>query len=180
MKYQVNFKELGLKYIGGSRIMALTQEKIERYISTGGTRIHVGVESGSQTILNRIKKMLNIEEIKKRTKWLNDAGLPWQAFIIVGFPFEALEDLKKTEDLLYEIQPTYVSINRFTPYPGTDIFREFFMNEKIEFKDLFQINSGSCVKLPKENEEFISAMYENFDRYNKNNKKKVSTGKQGN
>jgi radical SAM superfamily enzyme YgiQ (UPF0313 family) len=174
------FKELDLKYIGGSRIMALTQEKIERYISTGGIRIHVGVESGSQTVLRRIKKMLNIVEIKKRTKWLNDVKIPWQAFIIVGFPFEVLEDLKKTEDLLYEIQPTYVSINRFTPYPGTEIYREFFMNEKIEFKDLFQINSGSCIKLPKENEEFINQMYEKFDRYNENNKKKISMGRQGN
>ena len=160
-------KEVGLEFRAGSRIMALTQQKIERFINNGGIRISVGVESGSQQILDRVKKGLKIKEIIKHTKWLNDLGVPWSAFIIVGFPFETLEELKLTEELIYTIGPTFASINRFAPYPGTEIYKKYFINAQIRFRDLFQLNQNSCVRLSDEIEDYIDHMFEVFDEYNR-------------
>lgn len=160
-------KELGLKFTAGSRIMSLTPQKIEKFIGDGGTRLYVGVESGSQRVLDRVKKRLRVEEIKKRTKLLNDAGLPWSAFAIAGFPFETLDDLKLTEELLYEVRPTFISLNRFTPYPGTELYNEFFAGSKLNFIDLFQLNRNSCVKLSDEVEDYLERMFSAFDDYNK-------------
>lgn len=159
-------KELGLKFATGCRIMALTPHKLETFLDSGGTRILVGVESGSQKILDRVKKRLKVEDIVTRTKWLNEASISWSAFIMVGFPFETLEDLKLTEELIYTIRPTFVSINRFTPYPGTEIYKEFFLDTPIRFRDLFQLNSRSVVQLPDEMEEYIDRMFVEFDKYN--------------
>ncbi len=161
--------EFGLRFTSGSRIMSLTAQKIETFVRRGGIHINVGVESGSQRILDRIKKRLLIDEIKKRTKLLNDSGLSWSTFVIVGFPFETIEDLKLTEELIYEIKPTFISINRFTPYPGTEIYKEYFMNTKLRFRDLFQLNSASCVTLSDELEDYINYLFNSFDKYNEKN-----------
>lgn len=165
------FRELGLKFTTGARIMSLTPQKVDNFVQCGGIHISVGVESGSQRILDRIKKRLQVEEIKKRTKFLNGSGLSWSAFLMVGFPFETMEDLKLTEELVYEIKPTFISINRFTPYPGTEIYKEYFRNAEIKFKDLFQLNSYSCVRLPDDMEKYIDSLFDSFDEYNEKNLK---------
>ena len=163
------FRAADMRFTAGSRIMALTPEKIDTFVSSGGKRIMVGVESGSQRVLDRIRKKLRVEETIKRTRWLNDAGIPWSAFIVVGFPFETIEDLKKTEELLYMIQPTFASINRLTPYPGTEIYKEFVGSRSVPFRDLYQLNCNSYFRLSDGNEEYIDRMFRDFDAYNRKN-----------
>lgn len=158
--------DLDLKFSAGSRIMALSPDKITEFINSGGVRLLVGVESGSQQILDKVKKKLKIEEIKRRTKWLNDAGIPWSAFFVVGFPFETLDDLKITRDLIDEIQPSFVSLNRFTPYPGTEIFNEYYADKGLKFKDLFQLNPLSGGERSSEIEEYINQLFKFVDEYN--------------
>ncbi len=160
------FREYGLEFTVGARVMALTPEKIDRFLSCGGRRVHVGVESGSQKILDKIEKRLKIEDIKKRTRWLNEAGIPWSAFFVTGFPFETLDDMKMTVDLIDAIQPTFVSLNRFTPYPGTKIYEDYYKTSELVYKDLFQLNSHSVVKHSDQVENYIGYMYELFDAYN--------------
>jgi len=166
--------DLGLSFSAGSRIMALSPEKIDIFIKKGGIRILVGVESGSQRILDRVEKRLKVEEIIRRTQWLNDVGIPWSAFFMVGFPFETLDDLKLTKEILYRIRPTFASINRFTPYPGTKIYTEYFTNKDLLFKNLFQLNRNSCVEFSDQIEDYIEHLFVSFDEYNRQNKLKHS------
>jgi hypothetical protein len=166
-----SMRELGLRFTAGSRIMALSPEKIATFVEGGGERIMVGVESGSQRVLDRVEKKLKIEEIVRRTRWLSEAGLAWSAFLVAGFPFETLDDLKRTEELIERIQPTFASINRFTPYPGTKIYEEFYADKKLAFKDLFQLNRSSCVELPDAVEEFIEGLFVRLDAYNERHKR---------
>ena len=44
--------------------------------------------------------------------------------MLINTPGETEQDLKDTMDLLEEIKPNIVSINIFTPYPGTEIFAD--------------------------------------------------------
>lgn len=166
------FKDLGLKFTVSARIMALTPQKITQFIDSGGMHLNVGLESGSQRTLDRVKKRLEIKEVVERTKLLNDLNLSWTTFLIVGFPFEKIDDLKATEEIVKAIKPTYASINRFSPYPGTEIYKEFFLDSNIRFRDIFQLNPKSCVKLSEENENYIDYLFSFFEEYNNNNLKK--------
>lgn len=159
--------DLRLKFSAGSRIMALSPEKIESFQQRGGVKLLIGVESGSQRILDKIEKRLKIEDVLTRTKWLNDAGINWSAFFVVGFPYETIEDLKRTEELIQTIKPTFVSMNRFTPYPGTKIYKDYFLDSKLEFKNLFQLNRNSSAKLDESVENYIEAMFVACDNYNR-------------
>ncbi len=86
---------------------------------------------------------------------------------MVGFPFETLEDLKLTEELIYKTQPTFVSINKFTPYPGTELWKEYYSDRKLEFKDLFQLSNKNVTMLPDKIANYIDSMFKKFDEYNK-------------
>lgn len=153
-----------------SRIMSLSPEKIERFLESGGEKLHVGVESGSQKVLDFVKKNLKVEKIIEKTKLLNDYGVFWQAFFISGFPFETIDDLKLTEELVYKIQPSVISLNRFTPYPGTRIWKDYYMNNNFRFRDLFQQNPKGVVKLDPAVDNYITKMICDFDKYNLNKK----------
>jgi len=162
---------LGMNFKAGSRIMALTASKIDDFVKYGGIKLYIGVESGSQRVLDRINKKIQVSEIIKRTRMLNDKGIDWSAFFIVGFPFETLEDLKKTKELIEIIQPAFVSLNRFTPYPGTAIYKEFYADTNLEFNQLFQLNKNNGIKLNDEIEEYIEHLFEYADTYNENKAK---------
>lgn len=160
-------KENKFKFAGGARVMALSKEKIENFMENGGHRILLGIESGSQRILDTINKHLQIKEIRNRTCWLRDFKLPWSAFIMAGFPFESLNDLKLTEELIYELEPNFISLNRFTPYPGTKIWEDYYKDIEIDFKNLYQLNPNSTVvKLDDQREDYIEKMFRDFDNYN--------------
>ncbi len=166
------FRESGYEFSAAARVMALTPEKTQDFIKRGGNHAYVGIESGSQKVLDLVKKKLTIEDILERTSWLNDFELPWNAFFIVGFPFETLDDIKKTEELAYRIKPTYISLNRFTPYPGTEIWRDYCRIEDIKFVDLFQLSPNNrIIKLTPEIEKYIEKMFQDFDAYNQKNEK---------
>ncbi|MDD2751979.1 MAG: cobalamin-dependent protein [Candidatus Omnitrophica bacterium] len=160
------FKEFGFKFTAGARITDLSKELIADFKEYGGEKMHIGIESGSQNTLDRIEKQLQIKDIIERTKWLNQAKVPWQAFFIAGFPFESVEDLRLTEELAFRIEPTFISLNRFTPYPGTKIYNQLFARSDIEFRDLFQLNKKSCVRLSSEMDDYIDSLFQRFDQYN--------------
>lgn len=163
-------KELGMKFKAGGRVMDLSVKKIDKFIENGGIQMYVGIESGSQKILDLIQKKLSLEEVITRTKWLNDAGLPWSAFFIVGFPFETLDDLKRTKDIIEKTKPTFVSLNRFTPYPGTQIYKDYFMDANIRFRDLFQQNRISYKTDSRQMDDYIEYLFQYVDEYNRRNK----------
>lgn len=168
-------QETGLGFTAGSRVMALTPDKIERFRARGGQQVYIGIESGSQAVLDRVKKHIRIPEMIRRTRWLNEAGIPWSAFVIVGFPFETLEDLQMTRDLVFALEPTFVSINRFTPYPGTELYSEFYASQPPRFMDLFQLSAQSCVRLAPEAETFIRDFFGECDVYNESRRQRNVT-----
>ncbi len=90
----------------------------------GFIQLALGVESGSPKILKKINKGISPEQIRKGIKAINDAGIHTYSFIIVGLPEETSEDMKMTEDLLKDINSTFVAVNYYMPMPGTPLYSE--------------------------------------------------------
>ena len=165
-------RKLGFKFKAGSRIKNLSNDTLRVFKSNGGTRMFVGVESGSQTILDKVKKNITIPEIISRTALLNDIDISWSAFFVTGFPFETADDIELTKELMVKIKPSFISLNRFVPYPGTKIFKEYYLNGNLDFASLFQQNlKRSGVWLSDEMERYLEDLFEFADLYNKENNK---------
>ncbi|MCZ7601633.1 MAG: B12-binding domain-containing radical SAM protein [Melioribacteraceae bacterium] len=94
---------------------------------SGCTRLLMGVESGSNRILNEvIKKEITKEKIVEVAKEIAKSGILGSYTFIIGFPGETKDEMNMTIDLIKELreltpQPE-TRVHLFAPYPGTPLF----------------------------------------------------------
>ena len=98
-------------------------ENVVKDMKHGGcTGTYVGIESGSNEMLKKIKKTQTTDECIQAMRNLQKHGIDAHAFIMVGFPDETEETFKQTMDFILELKPDNVIFSVFTPYPGSDLF----------------------------------------------------------
>ena len=94
----------------------------------GVRHLHIGAESGSQRMLDLMRKDITVEqtmEVNKRLKGFSGI-IPTYNFFS-GIPTETKEDIKCSTDLILKLikeNPNCLitAYNQFTPYPGTELF----------------------------------------------------------
>lgn len=94
---------------------------------SGCKKIEIGVESGSQKILNFIKKGITINQVLRLNKKFKDFDVSPRYNFITGFPTETMKDLKKTIKLIFQLKnensnAKISALNLFVPYPGTEVY----------------------------------------------------------
>tara|TARA_B100002003_G_scaffold251738_2_gene297102 strand:- start:1480 stop:2916 length:1437 start_codon:yes stop_codon:yes gene_type:complete len=98
------------------------EEIAELMKQAGCTRVKLGFESGSDRILKNIQKDETTEDMIKGAKLLKDAGVPFTAYFMAGFPGETDEDLKQTIKLAEKIEANYYVLSILSPYYGTKMY----------------------------------------------------------
>ena len=83
--------------------------------------LHVPVQSGSNEVLNNMKRGHTVETFKNvvrkfRTKF---DSFTISTDIIVGYPTETCENFEETIELLEETRPDIVNLSRYSQRPGT-------------------------------------------------------------
>jgi radical SAM superfamily enzyme YgiQ (UPF0313 family) len=71
---------------------------------SGLYRVRLGVESGSQRVLNLMHKVVTVEQIRKTLAALALAGVKTTTYWIIGHPGETEEDFRMTLDLVEELK----------------------------------------------------------------------------
>ncbi|MCP4147399.1 MAG: radical SAM protein, partial [bacterium] len=70
----------------------------------GFYRARIGVESGSQKVLDLMEKNITVDQIKSTVSSLAYAGIKTTAYIVVGHPGETEEDFQQTLTLMEELK----------------------------------------------------------------------------
>jgi len=105
----------------------------------GFDQLFVGVESGSDDVLGKIGKDITVEQVLSVNTRLKNANIkPFYSFM-AGFPFESLEDIKKTLLLMKRLVGEYPDaivyrLQFYTPFPGTELF-EFVAKQGMKLPD---------------------------------------------
>jgi len=86
--------------------------------------IHIPVQSGSDSVLDAMKRKYTVGEFKKVVHALREGtkdigGVTIATDIICGFPTETEEDFEQTMDLMRECRFPVTHISQFYPRPGT-------------------------------------------------------------
>jgi hopanoid biosynthesis associated radical SAM protein HpnJ len=84
----------------------------------------VGYESGSQDILNRVKKGIRLERARAFTREAKALGIKIHGTFIMGLPGETPETIEATIRFAQEIDPDTLQVSLAAPYPGTALYRE--------------------------------------------------------
>jgi radical SAM superfamily enzyme YgiQ (UPF0313 family) len=88
----------------------------------GCYQINLGVESGSQQILDAMQKRICVRQIREASKMIRDAGIELGYFIMFGYPGETFTDIRQTEQLLFQTKPDHVGYSIAYPVPGTEFY----------------------------------------------------------
>lgn len=127
-------KRLEIPWNCSGRVDLVNEEKIKLMAESGCRLIQFGVESGSQRILDLMKKEITVDQIKAAFKWSDKYGITADAPVILGAdPSETMADIKLTEKLIREIKPLTFAVSILMPFPGTEIRKK--MLEKGYIRD---------------------------------------------
>lgn len=85
----------------------------------GCAAIKMGVESGSDRVLKRIRKGVRRDRIAQAARDVRAAGLNLTAYFMVGHPDETREDIEATIELAGEVDADMIQLAFHTPYPGS-------------------------------------------------------------
>jgi radical SAM superfamily enzyme YgiQ (UPF0313 family) len=85
-------------------------------------RLLVGYESGSQTILNNIKKGIRIDRAREFTRNAKALGIKIHGTFIMGLPGETRETIEQTVRYALDIDPDTIQVSLAAPYRGTALY----------------------------------------------------------
>jgi radical SAM superfamily enzyme YgiQ (UPF0313 family) len=101
-----------------------TAEEFKKLQEAGLTRIHVGMESGYDPVLEFIKKGETAADHIEGGKRIMAGGISLSEYIIPGMGGGkwSLEHAKKTAEVLNEINPNYIRLRSLQVREGTELF----------------------------------------------------------
>ena len=126
----------------------------------GWETLNVAPESGSQHVMDIMKKDLNLDIVPAVVREIRAAGLKVQAYFILGYPGERKEDIKLTSKLIKKCRFNFVFLNNFQPLPGTPIYDDLVSRGEIVDGLLPEnYSDGTRVYTPKELKSFNFPAY---------------------
>jgi len=104
------------------RVNTVDLPLLRRLREAGCRWMTYGIESGSQLILDEMKKGVRVEAAKKAVLWTKQAGIATNPTFMLGYPSETRETAMASVRFMKETGLHPDSLFFATPYPGTELF----------------------------------------------------------
>lgn len=126
LRYAEALKERGVRipFECISRADRLDEEVVKTLADMGCFRLWNGSESGSQKILDAMKRKVQVEDVQAKTHLLQRYGIQTGMFIMLGYDGEDMEDLIATTDHLKKSNPDIFLTTVAYPIKGTPYYAE--------------------------------------------------------
>jgi anaerobic magnesium-protoporphyrin IX monomethyl ester cyclase len=102
-----------------ARADLMTSEAASALRRSGCVEVWMGVESGSQKVLDAMDKGLRVEEVVAASENLKQQGIRTCYFLQLGYPGEQWKDIQRSIDLVRKTRPDDVGISFSYPLPNT-------------------------------------------------------------
>ncbi|RLA89659.1 MAG: radical SAM protein [Deltaproteobacteria bacterium] len=125
-------------YGNAKSILMKTLEELKELKEAGLKIIYLGVESGDQVVLDRVKKGVTVEKMIKAGKRVKEAGIKLSVTVLLGLGGKerSKQHAIATGKILTKIDPDYVGALSLIVVPGTPIADEIERGE-MEIPDPF-------------------------------------------
>lgn len=124
------------------RVNLMTEDLIAAMVDAGCVLIAYGIESGSQRMLDAMKKGVSVEQAKEAIR-LTKKYLGWaDCSFMIGTPGESRETVMETVNFCKELDLTPEVIFFTTPYPGTELYKMALTQGKIADEEEYILGLG--------------------------------------
>jgi len=135
-------ENINLPLVVNTRVDLLDEDIMKELKSAGMRELCLGVESGNEEIRKKIlNKHVSNERIIKTFSLCKKYGFETRCYIMVGIPFETMSNVLETVKFCAKIQPTYLHISIFQPYPNTALYdlclKHGFITQDVNFQTYF-------------------------------------------
>jgi radical SAM superfamily enzyme YgiQ (UPF0313 family) len=126
---------LDIKWVCETRVDTLNKELISLMHRAGCRGFYLGIESGSQRILDLLKKGITIEQSKNALKWSKEVGIKVYTSFVVGVPTETAEERQQTIDFSKKLNAERTGMNVFVGIPKGELYEYVLENKLYEYID---------------------------------------------
>lgn len=111
--------DAAIPFMMQSRVNLITRPVAAALRVAGAQEVWLGVESGSQRILDAMDKGTHVDTARVATRNLKREGIRAGWFLQLGYPPEDWDDILATRDLVREEAPDEIGVSVAYPLPGT-------------------------------------------------------------
>lgn len=115
--------KLNLSWSCNARIDLIDRDMLKLMKRSGCWQIAYGIESGSQRILDYIKKNTTLQKIKEVLRWTTQEKIRTKGFFMMAYPIETKEEILQTIDFTKKIDLYDFQINFLAPLPGSEAYK---------------------------------------------------------
>lgn len=133
-------RKLKVIWCANARVDRVDEEMLRFMKKAGCWRLLWGIESGVQKNLDKMKKDIKVEDIKKAIKLARKVGVESYGMFMFGVPGETYEEALQTIDFACSLGLDYSAYSTIDPLPGTEFYEE--VKDTPNFLGFDRITSG--------------------------------------
>jgi radical SAM superfamily enzyme YgiQ (UPF0313 family) len=118
-------KKIKLSWSCFARVDTVTPDLLLLMKKAGCHQIMYGFETTDENILKNINKRTNLDQFHKVLTWTKAAKINVRGAFMLGNPGETIASMEKTIDYAKTAGIQLAIFNITTPYPGTEMYKEF-------------------------------------------------------
>ena len=163
--HEMKKRNVNLPWDCRTRVDQVTKELLAEMKDANCQLVHFGIESGSQKMLDTMKKGTTVEQNEKAIKWAKEVGITFAISVVIGYPGETPELLMQTIKFIRKTKPDYVYMCVAIPYPGTELhnlLKDLGWEPSREWKNYDEQNPTQVFKNPLLSSEKIEEVRKKF------------------
>ena len=142
-------RKLDISWICFGRVNAITRRMIKKMKEAGCKKVSFGLESGSQVILDKMRKNSTLEMGRNAVKIVNQEGLNVHASFMIGNIGETRKTVDQTIRFARSLDLDNATFFITTPYPGTDLYNialeKGFISPRTHYEDFAPITDSEPI-----------------------------------
>ncbi|MFZ2399768.1 MAG: radical SAM protein [Smithella sp.] len=154
-------------YVGPQSTLSKSIEELNALRNAGLTKAYLGVETGDDELLEKVKKGVDSDQMLQAGKNLVAAGINLSAMVLLGLAGKGAVSRRHalaTAKICNEMKPQYLAALTVTPVPGTVLYSQL---ERGEFKLLDPFETLEEMKqifenITADNMKFVGAHASNY------------------
>ena len=129
----INDAEVNIQWGCEGRVDSTAQHLFPAMAKANCRTLMFGIESGSQKVLDRLKKDQTLEQVESAVDNAKEAGIEIvHGFFVVGSPDETVEDMRATFDFASRLKLDTFGFNRLCVYRGTPLWKEYVARDLVD------------------------------------------------
>lgn len=113
---------LKITWSANTRADTADEEMAYKMYEAGCRLVSIGVESGSQEMLDKIGKRITLDDVRLTVKIFKKAGIRIYNYFVIGLPWEDEDSVEDTIDFAIELDSDFISFYTATPLPGSKFY----------------------------------------------------------